>query len=30
LYTDYSLDIEDGNDLFKAGLAINLNSHAEI
>ena len=30
LYTDYSLDIADGNDLFKAGLAINLNSHAEI
>jgi two-component system LytT family sensor kinase len=30
LYTDYSLDIEDGNVLFKAGLAINLNSHAEI
>jgi two-component system LytT family sensor kinase len=30
LYTDYTLEIEDGNDLFKAGLAINLYSHAEI
>lgn len=30
LYTDYTLEIADGNDLFKAGLAINLYSHAEI
>lgn len=30
LYTDYSLDIEDEKELFKAGLAINLHSYAEI
>jgi hypothetical protein len=30
LYRDYQLEIEDGRELFKAGLAINLHSHAEI
>jgi two-component system, LytTR family, sensor kinase len=30
LYSDYQLEIEDGKELFKAGLAVNLHSHAEI
>jgi two-component system LytT family sensor kinase len=30
LYSDYHLEIEDGKELFKAGLAINLHSHAKI
>jgi two-component system, LytTR family, sensor kinase len=30
LYSDYHLEIEDGKELFKAGLAVNLHSHAEI
>jgi two-component system, LytTR family, sensor kinase len=30
LYTDYHLDIEEEAAIFKAGLAINLHSHAEI
>ena len=30
LYRDYQLEIEDGKELFKAGLAVNLHSHAEI
>jgi two-component system, LytTR family, sensor kinase len=30
LYSDYDLEIEDGKELFKAGLAINLHSYAEI
>jgi two-component system, LytTR family, sensor kinase len=30
LYSDYQLDIEDGKALFKAGMSINLHSHAEI
>jgi LytS/YehU family sensor histidine kinase len=30
LYTDYSLDIEDEATVFRAGLTINLHSHAEI
>ena len=30
LYSDYQLDVEDGKELFKAGMSINLHSHAEI
>ncbi len=30
LYRDYELVVEDGNELFKAALAVNLHSHAEI
>jgi LytS/YehU family sensor histidine kinase len=30
LYSDYQFDVEDGKELFKAGMSINLHSHAEI
>jgi two-component system LytT family sensor kinase len=30
LYSDYQLDIEDGKELFRAGLVLNLHSHAKI